>query len=131
MASGGNSSASTITAKKRYILFVGSLPFRATEEDIKTFLAPANAINIRLNRDKQTKKSKGFAFVEFDNKDDLEVALGKHQQKLFTRKVNVELTAGGGGSKSEHRKAKIKANNERYRQEVKERKLAEESEKKE
>jgi nucleolar protein 6 len=47
--------------------------------------------------DKQTKKPKGFAFVEFDRFDRMETCLKKYQHSLFgegkkARKINVELT---------------------------------------
>ena len=57
-----------------------------------------------------TAKSKGFAFLEFTNKQGLQQALKLHHSELEGRKINVELTAGGGG-KSEHRIAKVKERN--------------------
>lgn len=55
-------------------------------------------------------KSKGFAFLEFDNKGALQTALKLHHSQLEGRNINVELTAGGGG-KSETRLAKVKTRN--------------------
>lgn len=57
-----------------------------------------------------TAKSKGFAFLEFNNKVGLQQALKLHHSDLEGRKINVELTAGGGG-KSEKRIAKVKERN--------------------
>ncbi len=59
---------------------------------------------------KSTAKSKGFAFVEFVNKIGLQQALRLHHSELEGRKINVELTAGGGG-KSESRLSKLKERN--------------------
>lgn len=59
---------------------------------------------------KSTSKSKGFAFVEFVNKVALQQALRLHHTELDGRKINVELTAGGGG-KSETRISKVKERN--------------------
>jgi nucleolar protein 6 len=53
----------------------------------------------------------GFAFLEFDSAPALEKALRCHHTLLLKRKINVELTAGGGG-KSENRMEKIKKRNE-------------------
>lgn len=44
-------------------------------------------------------------------------ALSKDKSKIKGRKVNIELTAGGGGSKSEIRKERIKSRNEKFQKE--------------
>jgi nucleolar protein 6 len=60
---------------------------------------------------KSTKsKSKGCAFLEFDNRRALQQALKLHQSKLDGRTINVELTVGGGG-KSETRLKKLRERN--------------------
>ena len=107
---------------KKYILFVGNLSFKSTTEDIKKFFEDQGATveAVRLSTDKKTKKPKGFAFCEFDSAESLEIALGMHHCELGGRRINVELTAGGGGHKSEKRKLKIKEKNEKYRKEKEE-----------
>jgi hypothetical protein len=55
-------------------------------------------------------KSKGCAFLEFTTRPALQVALRLHQSELDGRRINVELTAGGGG-KSNARLEKVKARN--------------------
>ena len=59
---------------------------------------------------KPTVKSKGFAFVEFSHTNALQQGLKLHQSELEGRKINVELTAGGGG-KGEARLEKVKKRN--------------------
>ena len=59
---------------------------------------------------KPTVKSKGFAFVEFTHRNALQQGLKLHQSELEGRKINVELTAGGGGN-SQHRLEKVKQRN--------------------
>lgn len=53
-------------------------------------------------------QSKGCAFIQFTQPLALQAALRLHESELGGRKINVELTAGGGGN-SEQRKAKIAA----------------------
>ncbi len=53
---------------------------------------------------------KGFAFVEFDSHRILERALNLHHTVFLGRKINVELTAGGGG-KGSQRQTKIEEKN--------------------
>lgn len=55
-------------------------------------------------------KSKGYAFLEFTDKKALQNALRLHHSELEGRKINVELTAGGGG-KSELRVKKLQERN--------------------
>ena len=55
-------------------------------------------------------KSKGCAFLEFSARPALQAALRQHQSELDGRRINVELTAGGGG-KGDTRLAKVKARN--------------------
>ena len=68
---------------------------------------------VRLPTPKATQpasKSKGYAFLEFTEKKSLQQALRLHHSELEGRKINVELTAGGGG-KSEHRLKKLQERN--------------------
>lgn len=51
-------------------------------------------------------KTKGCAFIEFTSPLALQAALRLHEEELKGRKLNIELTAGGGG-KSAGRTAKL------------------------
>ncbi|KAJ7786558.1 hypothetical protein B0H16DRAFT_1446271 [Mycena metata] len=46
---------------------------------------------------KPANKSKGCAFVEFSHRNALQQGLKLHQSELEGRRINVELTVGGGG----------------------------------
>lgn len=79
-------------------------------------------------------KSKGCAFVEFQTGAALQAALHLHQS-LFTssgtstkRKINVELTAGGGGN-SEARRGKLQQTKERLEKQRENRKTVLDKEK--
>lgn len=67
---------------------------------------------MRLLTDKATGKSRGIAFLELASGTELQSALKQHHSILNGKRINVELTAGGGG-KSEGRREKLKARNER------------------
>ena len=48
-------------------LFVGNLPYDATEDEIRTHFSTAgNVSNVFVPIDRETGKKRGFAFVEFN-----------------------------------------------------------------
>ncbi|KAI0652098.1 hypothetical protein C8Q79DRAFT_897876 [Trametes meyenii] len=103
--------------KQRYILFVGNLKYTTTKGAVEKHFSkcdPPPTVRLMTPKppanSKTTIKSKGFAFVEFSHKNALQQGLKLHQSELEGRKINVELTAGGGG-KSEQRLEKVKKRN--------------------
>ncbi|KAK3700391.1 hypothetical protein LTR37_016002 [Vermiconidia calcicola] len=124
--------------KSRFILFVGNLPYDTTDDSLQTHFKKLASFNLRHRTDPKTKKSKGFAFLEFENYDRMKTCLKLYHHSMFDpakadgeievvdeepvrefkkgkkggRRINVELTAGGGG-KTEGRKEKIKQKNVR------------------
>ncbi|KAK9378949.1 uncharacterized protein V2V93DRAFT_374599 [Kockiozyma suomiensis] len=116
----------------RFILFLGNLPYSATITSLSEHLKASNPDLIRLPTDKQTKKVKGFAFAEFVGEDAskrMKICLRLHHTEFEGRKINVELTAGGGGNKSENRLQKLRMKNEKLEEERRE--IGAESRKKE
>ncbi|KAI9716084.1 MAG: hypothetical protein M1812_005511 [Candelaria pacifica] len=121
----------------KFIVFIGNLPFTATTESVAKHFAKLKPVSVRHRTHKDTGKSKGFAFLEFDGYDRMKTCLKLYHHSDFDdgispiRKVNVELTAGGGGSKSEDRRSKLKAKNEKLNEQRKRRILEEEKVKRE
>lgn len=51
-------------------LFVGNLPWRATEDDLQAAFAPHCEVhNVRVVVDRETGRSRGFGFVEVADED--------------------------------------------------------------
>lgn len=51
-------------------LYVGNLPYRANEDAVKTLFQEAGiVVNVRLMKDRQTGRRRGFGFVEVASKD--------------------------------------------------------------
>lgn len=51
-------------------LFVGNLPFSATEESVRALFAPHGAIDsLALINDRDTGRPRGFGFIEMPNAD--------------------------------------------------------------
>ena len=67
--------------------------------------------------DSKTKKFRGVAFVELADRDSLAAALGLHKSRLGHKKINVELSAGGGGNGTVRRQ-KIQAKRDRLNQQA-------------
>lgn len=88
-------------------LFVGQLPYSATRETIKKHFRESGDIEVRMMTDKKTNKFKGTAFIEVKDSKALGAALSRHHTLFNGRRINVELTASGGGNKSEQRRTKI------------------------
>lgn len=82
----------------RFIAFIGNLPYTATKESIANHFAKVPPASIRAPMTKDNKKSKGFAFIEFDRYDYMKSCLKLYHHSSFddgkspARKINVELT---------------------------------------
>ena len=79
-------------------LATGNLPFSATDASIAQHFAKLRPCAIRHRITKETGKSKGFAFIEFDDYDRMKTCLQMYHHSEFrdglspVRQINVELT---------------------------------------
>ena len=54
-----------------YKLFVGGLPFATTDEELRdAFAAHGTVASATVVRDRESGRSKGFGFVEFENEEE-------------------------------------------------------------
>ncbi|KAK4042185.1 hypothetical protein C8A01DRAFT_44833 [Parachaetomium inaequale] len=120
--------SSSSSKPTRFICFVGNLPYTATAESVRAHFATLQPTSVRLltQRDDPS-KSRGIAFVEFGRYDHMKTCLKKFHHTEFVdendkkskgppRRINVELTAGGGG-KTAARQDKIKQKNAKLNEE--------------
>jgi RNA recognition motif-containing protein len=78
---------------ERHTIFVGNLGFKTTEMSVKNFFKDCgNAVDIRIAKDKETGRSKGFCHVDFDSADAVEKAKSKAGQDLDGREVRVDAS---------------------------------------
>ncbi|TVY54421.1 putative RNA-binding protein, partial [Lachnellula suecica] len=103
----------------RFICFIGNLPYSATKESLEKHFASVKPKSVRLlTKKEKPSESKGCAFVEFDGYDRMKTCLKLLHHSMFddgispARKINVELTAGGGGNTQERRQ-KIEGKNQK------------------
>jgi RNA recognition motif-containing protein len=89
-------------------IYVGNLSFRATEDDVrKAFGAYGEVASVNIIMDRETGRSRGFAFVEMPNSDEASAAVeGLNSQEVAGRRITVnearpreERPRGGGGGR--------------------------------
>ncbi len=57
-------------------LYVGNLPYQATEEELADFFGQKGAVSsVSIITDRATGRSKGFGFIEFGSKEDGQTAI--------------------------------------------------------
>ncbi len=88
-------------------LYVGNVPYQATEADLEKLFADAGVAvdNVNLIRDRESGQPRGFAFVEIENDDDARRAIRACDGKDFLGRNLVvnearpprETGRGGGG----------------------------------
>jgi cold-inducible RNA-binding protein len=86
-------------------LFVGNLPFSATEESLREIFGPFGEVGeVRIMTDRDTGKSRGFAFVEMVQDEDATKAVdGLNGKDMGGRALTVNEArprperSGGGG----------------------------------
>lgn len=74
-------------------LYVGNLDYKTTEEDLHSLFAEAGeVVAVNLIKDRDSGRSKGFAFVEMRNQVEMENALKMfNSYDLNQRKLNVNI----------------------------------------
>jgi|TARA_R100000655_G_scaffold86208_1_gene126169 cold-inducible RNA-binding protein len=94
-------------------LFIGSLAYATNDDGLKAFFETIGPVaSARVITDRESGRSKGFGFVEFENDDDNQKAVDQlNGKELDGREINVSLArpkedrpqrdsngGGGGGS---------------------------------
>ncbi len=86
-------------------LYVGNLSYSTTDADLQALFAQAGTVqSVALIKDRETGRSKGFAFVEFTNQEDAQKAISMFNGKeVAGRALSVKIAlpreerSGGGG----------------------------------
>ncbi len=85
-------------------LYVGNLSYNTSEDDLRDLFAQAGTVkSATLIRDRDTGRSKGFAFVEMETQEQAEKAISQfHGTQFQDRALTVNMARpreerGGGG----------------------------------
>lgn len=73
-------------------VYVGNIPFETTEKDLRElFKSVGKVLKVIIPKDKSSGKPRGFAFVEFENENDVRNAIEKFNNfVLKERKISVK-----------------------------------------
>lgn len=91
-------------------IFVGNLPWKATEEGLKAhFQSKGQTVaNAKIITDRSTGRSKGFGFVEFETEEEAKQALAFDNSEFMDRTIRVSIAhekerpeGGNGGGYGE------------------------------
>lgn len=91
-------------------IFVGNLSFNTAEEELRQLFEPYGQVDrVSILTDRETGRSRGFAFVEMTNNEEGEKAIaGLNGKEVGGRTINVnearpkaDRPSGGGGGRSD------------------------------
>jgi RNA recognition motif-containing protein len=90
-------------------IFVGNLPFTATEEQVAELFGRYGAVSaVRLISDRETGRPRGFGFVEMNRDEALAAIAALNGAEMGGRTLRVneaEERGGGGGGRRPMRRA--------------------------
>src|SRR5579885_3357105 len=83
-------------------IYVGNLPFTATEEQVRALFAPHGTVeSVSLPTDRETGRPRGFGFVEMSQADAAKAIQAVNGQNMGGRPLRVneaqDKPRGGGG----------------------------------
>jgi len=78
-----------------FTAFVGNLSFEVTEEKLREYFLDLSPVSIRIM--KEDDKPKGYAYIEFPNKDGLVKALCANGEMFYGRTLNMDVAKPSKG----------------------------------
>jgi RNA recognition motif-containing protein len=84
-------------------LYVGNLPFSATQEELRALFGQhGQVLGVTIVTDRETGQSRGFAFVEMDDKGAIDAIAALNETEMGGRTLRIDEAKpredrGGGG----------------------------------
>ena len=76
-------------------LFVGNLPFKVTDQELRELFGTYGSIStVKIPTDRETGRTRGFAFVEFELQEAAQKALALNGQEFQARTLRVNMSHG-------------------------------------
>jgi len=72
------------------VVWVGNLPWAATEEEIAALLSNGSGCTVRLGWDARRQRAKGFAHIEFEKSEGADAAVAKNGVDLGGRALRID-----------------------------------------
>jgi RNA recognition motif-containing protein len=70
-------------------LYVGNIPFDATDDDVRRFFHPIRISDVKLIVDRETNRPRGFGFVEVEDPNHAGSALALDGAEMNGRRITV------------------------------------------
>ena len=88
-------------------IYLGNLPDWVTADDIKSWLESSDLVcdSVRVIRDFETQESKGYAFIEAPNKEEMEAIIQRFNRAPIDDKILRAKTAHPKGDRSAQSRA--------------------------
>jgi len=75
-----------------FTAFVGNLPYDIVDDDLFQFFGPS-VIGVRLLINRETRRLKGFGYVEFKDQESLKQALERNGEMLLERPLKIDIAS--------------------------------------
>lgn len=103
-------------------IFVGGIAYDVTSEDLTSYFSQFGEVSqAQVKYDRNTGRSRGFAFVEFTTGEACKAALGMREQTLKNKQIEVKPAKSRenkkvfvGGLPADHPEAELRAHFEQY-----------------
>lgn len=73
-------------------IYVGNLPFKATEDELKAIFTPyGDVIDATIIRYRESKRSKGYAFIVMESEDATKAIAALNEEPFMERPLKITL----------------------------------------
>lgn len=86
-----------------FLAYLSNLPYDVEDGDIDEFFHNLIVVTVRLPRDDDAGKSRGYGYVEFETRDELIYALSMADPTIRGRRIKIDLTSDSEGRRRNNR----------------------------